>query len=95
VQVPAAGGEVAKVLPAFAVERHDLAVEDRLRNRQFLADPVAELFKSLEEVSPLRPEVAALPSDVEKAAVTVVLRLEEPRRIVERLAARSEENRLD
>jgi hypothetical protein len=53
VQVPAPGQQVAEVLPAFAVQRHDLAVEDGLLDRELLTDPVAELLESLEDVPPL------------------------------------------
>jgi hypothetical protein len=95
VQVPAAGGEVAKVLPAFAVERHDLAVEDRLLNRQFLADPIAELLESFEDVPTLRPKVAALRCDVEQAAVAVVFWLEYPGGIIERFPPQGKEDRLN
>jgi hypothetical protein len=46
-------------------------------------------------VAALRREVASLPGDLEQPAVTVGLRLKQPGRVVKRLPARSEENRLD
>jgi len=45
-------------------------------------DPIAQLLEPLEDVPALGSEVASLPSDVEEAAVVVVLRLEQPAGIV-------------
>jgi hypothetical protein len=53
------------------------------------------LLETLEDVPPLGPEVAALPGDVEKATVAVVLGLEKPGRVVKGLPARAKEYRFD
>jgi hypothetical protein len=85
-EVPAAGHEVAEVLPALAIERHHLAVEDRLFDRQLFPHPTAEILKPLEDIAPLGPEPAFLPSHIEESTIAVVLGLEQPGGIIERLA---------
>jgi hypothetical protein len=90
VEIPAAGHDGAQVLAALAVERHHLAVQDRLLDRQFLPHPVAELLKPLEDASPLGPEMTAFPGDVEQPPIAVVPGFEKPGGIVERLTLRGE-----
>ena len=53
------------------------------------------MLESLEDVPPLRSEPAAFPGDTQEATVTVVLRLEEPGRVVEWLSAWSKQDRFD
>jgi hypothetical protein len=93
-EIPAAGQQVAEVLPAFAVERDHLTVKNCFLDRQLLAHPTAKLLESFEDVPSLGAEVAALPGDVQQA-VAIVLGLEEPGGIVKRLSAQREQNRLD
>jgi hypothetical protein len=95
VQVAAAGQEVPEVLPALAVERHHLPIQDRLLDRQALPNPVAELVEAPQQVPPFGPDPAALPGDVQEPAAAVVLGLEQPGRVVERIAPRGGQDRLD
>ena len=85
-EIPAAGDEVAEVLPAVCVQGNDLPVQDDLFDRQLHTDPVAELVEPLQVVPPLGLEPARLAGDVQDAPVAVVLGLEEPSRIVKRVA---------
>jgi hypothetical protein len=94
-QVSTARREVAEVLPALAVERHHLTVQDRLFHWQFFPDPVAEFRELLKDVPPLGLEMTTLPRDVQQAAVAVVLGLEEPSGVIERVRPRSEQDRLN
>jgi hypothetical protein len=94
-EIPAAGQQVTKVLPAFAVERNHLTVKNCFLDRQLLAHPIAKLLESLEDAPPLRAEVAALARDVEEAAVAVILGLEEPGGIVKRPRPRRQQDRRD
>ena len=84
-----AGGEVAEILPALAIECHYLAVQDCLLHGQLLPHPIAEFLKSLEDVPALGPEMTVLPGHVEQPAIAVVLGLEEPGGIIEWIAPRS------
>jgi hypothetical protein len=63
--------------------------------RSLLADPIAKLLESLQDIPPLGPKPTAFPSDVEKTAVAIVLRLKEPRGVVERLSPGCQEDGLD
>src|SRR5262245_56047957 len=83
-EIASAFQQGAKILPPLRVERHDLAVQDRLLHRQLLTDPVAEILKSAEHVAALGAKVTVATGDVEEAAEAVVLGLEDPRRVVER-----------
>jgi hypothetical protein len=85
VEVAAAGEEPAEVLPTLGIKCHYFAIQNRLFDSQLFPDPVAELLKMLQDVSPLRAEVAALTGDIEQAAEPIVLGLEQICRIVERL----------
>ena len=94
-EIAAARRQVVEVLPTFAVQRDDFSVQDRLLHGQLFAHPIAELLKSLQDVPAFGPEAAAVPRDVKKAAIAVILGLEQPAGIVERLPPRCQEDRLD
>jgi hypothetical protein len=94
-QVSTARREVVEVLSALAVERYHLAVQDCFLDWQDLTGPVAELLEPLEDVPPLGPEVTAVPGHVEQPAVSVILGLEEPGGVIERVGPGGESDRLD
>src|SRR3954465_6252437 len=84
-EVPAAREEAPEVLSPFRVQRHHLAVENRLLHPELLPDPVAQLPELLEDVAALRPEVAVSAAEEQEAAEAVVLGLEQVGGIIERL----------
>ena len=85
VQVAPARHQVAEALPALGIERHDLAIEDRLGPAQLRADPVCQLGEAVEQGALLRSEIGSvLTAEVEQAAKAVVLGLEQVGRVVER-----------
>jgi hypothetical protein len=86
------GGVVEIALPphqeqevgvALRVDGQDLAVEDRVAHAEVVADFTGELVEALEQEAALRGEGGMGGRDVEEAAEPVVLRLEEPVRVIE------------
>jgi hypothetical protein len=56
---------------------------------------VAQVLEPLQDVPALGPEVTVLPDHVQQPAIAVVLGFKEPGGVIEGIAPRSEEDRLD
>jgi hypothetical protein len=81
--------------PSLPVERDDLAIQDRLTPTEHLSHAVPELAKPIERNVPPGADLASLLRRVDHSSETIVLRLEEPGGVVERLGPQSQADGID